>query len=141
MAFFLKVYFVNLMMFCFYSYKENMKKLSTILRDTPSSPLDKAIWWTEYVLRHHGADHLKPSSLDLYWFQFILLDVIVTIFIVIVIIVLLIMLVIRKTFTIFRRKVKTEWKEKYFSSIKLLIEKKIYVLFWKECLNRSLSNM
>lgn len=40
------------------------------------SALDKAIYWVEYVLRHKGAYHLRPGSLDLKWYQNWLLDVI-----------------------------------------------------------------
>lgn len=38
-------------------------------------PLDTAIYWIEYVLRHKGADQLQVASLDLYWFQYYLLDI------------------------------------------------------------------
>lgn len=40
------------------------------------SPKDTAVFWTEYVLRHKGADHLKTASTQLEWYQYLLLDVI-----------------------------------------------------------------
>lgn len=40
------------------------------------SPLDTAVYWTEYVIRHKGAPHLKTAAVDLSWYQYLLLDVI-----------------------------------------------------------------
>lgn len=57
-------------------YKENAEKKSKIFKDRPISTLDKAVYWIEYVLRHKGAYHLRPGSLDLAWYQNLLLDVI-----------------------------------------------------------------
>lgn len=48
---------------------------SRILKDRLRSPLDTAVYWTEYVLQHEGALHLSPVSRHLYWFQYYLLDV------------------------------------------------------------------
>lgn len=33
-------------------------------------------YWTEYVIRHKGAPHLKSQALNLTWYQYFLLDVI-----------------------------------------------------------------
>ncbi|KAF5289260.1 hypothetical protein FQA39_LY15190 [Lamprigera yunnana] len=59
-------------------YKENAKKRSMIMHDEPIKPLEKAIFWIEYVLRHKGATHLKSEALNLSWYQYHLLDVILT---------------------------------------------------------------
>ena len=56
-----------------------MKRFSAISKDVPEKPIDRAIWWTEYVLRHNGAHHLRSAVLDLYWYQYLLLDVIAAI--------------------------------------------------------------
>jgi len=53
-----------------------MRKYSALSKDTPDKPLDRAVWWTEYVLRHNGARHLRSSVMDLTWYQYLLLDVI-----------------------------------------------------------------
>nr|XP_025859312.1 UDP-glucuronosyltransferase 2B31-like [Vulpes vulpes] len=58
------------------SYKENAMKLSRIQHDQPLKPLDRAVFWIEYVMRHKGAKHLRPASHDLTWFQYHSLDVI-----------------------------------------------------------------
>lgn len=70
-----------------FRYKENMNRLSAIHRDRPMSPLDTAIYWTEYVIRHKGAYHLRSAAVNLSWYQYLLLDVLA--FVVIVTIVTL----------------------------------------------------
>ncbi|XP_065219641.1 UDP-glycosyltransferase UGT5-like [Planococcus citri] len=57
-------------------YKENAKVLSDRYRDRPMSPLDTAVYWTEYVIRHKGAPHLRTAAADMPWYQYLLLDVI-----------------------------------------------------------------
>ncbi|KAJ9584429.1 hypothetical protein L9F63_021222, partial [Diploptera punctata] len=49
-------------------------------RDEPETSLERLIWWTEYVLRHKGAKHLRSAALDLHWYQYLLLDVAATCF-------------------------------------------------------------
>ncbi|XP_012510960.1 PREDICTED: UDP-glucuronosyltransferase 2B4-like isoform X2 [Propithecus coquereli] len=57
-------------------YKENAMKLSRIQHDQPTKPLDRAVFWIEYVMRHKGAKHLRVAAHDLTWFQYHSLDVI-----------------------------------------------------------------
>ncbi|XP_006896876.1 PREDICTED: UDP-glucuronosyltransferase 2B15-like isoform X3 [Elephantulus edwardii] len=57
-------------------YKENAMKLSAIHHDQPVKPLDQAVFWIEFVMRHKGAKHLRPASLNLTWAQYHSLDVI-----------------------------------------------------------------
>ncbi|XP_034364932.1 UDP-glucuronosyltransferase 2B1-like [Arvicanthis niloticus] len=58
------------------SYKQNAMRLSRIHHDQPMKPLDRAIFWIEYVMRNKGAKHLRPALHDLSWFQYHSLDVI-----------------------------------------------------------------
>ncbi|KAK4873157.1 hypothetical protein RN001_015186 [Aquatica leii] len=58
------------------SYKQNIVKLNKLVRDQPQTPLDKAVFWTEYVIRHKGASHLKSPMANLPFYQYYLLDVI-----------------------------------------------------------------
>lgn len=37
--------------------------------------LERAVWWTEYVLRHKGAEHFKSKSVTMPHYQYLLLDV------------------------------------------------------------------
>ncbi|XP_023052298.1 UDP-glucuronosyltransferase 2B4 isoform X2 [Piliocolobus tephrosceles] len=57
-------------------YKENAMKLSSIHHDQPVKPLDRAVFWIEFVMRHKGAKHLRVAAYDLTWFQYHSLDVI-----------------------------------------------------------------
>ncbi|XP_069314168.1 UDP-glucuronosyltransferase 2B4-like isoform X3 [Eulemur rufifrons] len=57
-------------------YKNNAMKLSRIHHDQPMKPLDRAIFWIEFVMRHKGAKHLRVAAHDLTWFQYHSLDVI-----------------------------------------------------------------
>uniref|UniRef100_F7IMA6 UDP-glucuronosyltransferase n=1 Tax=Callithrix jacchus TaxID=9483 RepID=F7IMA6_CALJA len=57
-------------------YKENIMKLSKIQHDQPVKPLDRAVFWIEFVMRHKGAKHLRVAAHDLTWFQYHSLDVI-----------------------------------------------------------------
>ncbi|XP_062391023.1 UDP-glucuronosyltransferase 1-6-like [Sardina pilchardus] len=58
------------------SYKANMMKLSAVHKDRPIEPLDLAVFWTEFVMRHKGADHLRSTAHELSWVQYHSLDVI-----------------------------------------------------------------
>ncbi|XP_064141810.1 UDP-glucuronosyltransferase 2A2 isoform X7 [Loxodonta africana] len=58
------------------SYKENVMRLSKIHHDQPLKPLDRAVFWIEFVMRHKGAKHLRPAAHDLTWYQYHSLDVI-----------------------------------------------------------------
>uniref|UniRef100_A0A4W3GPN4 UDP-glucuronosyltransferase n=1 Tax=Callorhinchus milii TaxID=7868 RepID=A0A4W3GPN4_CALMI len=57
-------------------YKENAIRLSSIQHDQPMTPLDTAVFWIEFVMRHKGAKHLRPASHSLTWYQYHSLDVI-----------------------------------------------------------------
>ncbi|XP_055257806.1 UDP-glucuronosyltransferase 1-6-like isoform X8 [Moschus berezovskii] len=58
------------------SYKENIMRLSRLHKDRPIEPLDLAVFWVEFVMRHKGASHLRPAAHDLTWYQYHSLDVI-----------------------------------------------------------------
>ncbi|XP_066510340.1 UDP-glucuronosyltransferase 1-6-like isoform X2 [Hoplias malabaricus] len=91
------------------SYKEKMVKLSSIHKDRPTEPLDLAVFWTEFVMRHKGADHLRPAAHDLNWFQYHSLDVIGFLLLVIMIVVAALM---KCCVLCLRRYCKSEKKKK-----------------------------
>ncbi|XP_044755760.1 UDP-glucosyltransferase 2-like isoform X1 [Coccinella septempunctata] len=62
------------------SYKENVMHIEKLMNDSPVKGIDKAIWWIEYVIRHKGAKHLRSPSMDIPWYQYLLLDVMAVIF-------------------------------------------------------------
>ncbi|KAH8359715.1 hypothetical protein KR093_008468, partial [Drosophila rubida] len=51
------------------SYGNAAALISERYRDQPESSLDRAVWWTEYVIRHKGAPHMRSTSRDLNFFQ------------------------------------------------------------------------
>jgi glucuronosyltransferase len=60
------------------SFKDNAQRLSSIFRDRINSPLDTAMYWVEYVMRHKGAHHLRSAARKLNFLQYHSLDVIAT---------------------------------------------------------------
>ncbi|KAH8294653.1 hypothetical protein KR018_000882 [Drosophila ironensis] len=55
-------------------YAAAVQTKSRLFRDQKETPLERAIWWTEYVLRHEGATHLRCAARDLGFVQFHGLD-------------------------------------------------------------------
>ncbi|XP_075220175.1 UDP-glycosyltransferase UGT5-like isoform X2 [Lycorma delicatula] len=94
------------------SYKENMKRVSAISKDRPMPPVDTAIWWVEYVLRHNGAPHLRPASLSLKWYQLYMVDLFLFIAAVILLLLLIIRFIFKKIFSIFSILKHKEHKQK-----------------------------
>lgn len=58
------------------SYRQVVKKAADLYKDRPEHPLDKAVYWVEYVLRHNGAKHMQSQGVHLNWMQYHSLDVI-----------------------------------------------------------------
>ncbi|CAL8137638.1 unnamed protein product [Orchesella dallaii] len=49
-------------------YRNGMKKLTEIFKDRQVSPLQSAVWWTEYILRHENTNSfLRPPSVGQSW--------------------------------------------------------------------------
>ncbi|XP_044190386.1 UDP-glucuronosyltransferase 2B17-like isoform X2 [Thunnus albacares] len=58
------------------SYRMNMQRFSRLHRDQPMKPLDRALFWIEFVMRHKGAAHLRTESYKLPWYSYHSVDVI-----------------------------------------------------------------
>jgi hypothetical protein len=43
-------------------YRENVGKISERFRDQQEKPLDRAVWWCEYMIRHPNPDHLHSQN-------------------------------------------------------------------------------
>lgn len=63
------------------SYRTNIKRLSRIHKDKPESPMDTAVFWTEYVIRNRGAAHLQSAGFNLSWYTYFCLDIAATVLI------------------------------------------------------------
>lgn len=57
------------------TYHDNMLKLSQLHRESPITPLESAIFWIEYVIRHQGAPHLRTEAYGMSWYAYYSLDV------------------------------------------------------------------
>ncbi|XP_019634059.1 PREDICTED: LOW QUALITY PROTEIN: UDP-glucuronosyltransferase 1-1-like [Branchiostoma belcheri] len=58
------------------TYKSNAVRLAQLQQDQPQSPMDRAVWWIEHVIRHGGLPHLKSAARHLSLLQYHLLDVV-----------------------------------------------------------------
>uniref|UniRef100_A0A3B5KBV1 glucuronosyltransferase n=1 Tax=Takifugu rubripes TaxID=31033 RepID=A0A3B5KBV1_TAKRU len=70
-------------------YKDNIKTLSELHKDQPINPLELSVYWTEFVMRHKGAKHLRPAVHDLNWIQYYCLDVVAFLFTILLLVVVL----------------------------------------------------
>lgn len=57
-------------------YRKKAKEISKLFHDRPLKPMESAVYWIEYVIRHKGAEHLKVTGLGLSWYKYYLVDVI-----------------------------------------------------------------
>lgn len=57
------------------SYANKMTEISSIYRDNLVHPMDEAMFWIEYVIRHSGIKHLKSHAANMSWFLYLLLDI------------------------------------------------------------------
>ncbi|KAF5305374.1 hypothetical protein FQA39_LY09203 [Lamprigera yunnana] len=87
-------------------YKSRVKKLAELALDQPMTSLEKAVWWTEYVIRTKGARHLRSPLLDIPTYQYYLLDVIAVFATVIVAAISLFIVVIKCLLKVFSKKTK-----------------------------------
>ncbi|RDD36758.1 UDP-glucuronosyltransferase 2B33, partial [Trichoplax sp. H2] len=58
-------------------YKENAIRISKRMQSRPKPPSEALVQWIEYVT-HNDVSHLKPEGLDMPWYQYYLVDVIVS---------------------------------------------------------------
>ncbi|XP_069682309.1 UDP-glycosyltransferase UGT5-like isoform X2 [Periplaneta americana] len=84
------------------TFTENAKQVKKAFRDRPVSPLDTAIYWTEYVIRHGGAPHLRSAAVDLQWYQYLLLDVLAVLFLCVAAILATTYLILKKLISLWR---------------------------------------
>lgn len=56
-------------------YRSTIQKASAIFKDQPVHPLNRTVFWIEHVI-NFGGKHLRPFSMDMPLYQFLMLDVI-----------------------------------------------------------------
>uniref|UniRef100_A0A6P7GJ04 UDP-glucuronosyltransferase n=1 Tax=Diabrotica virgifera virgifera TaxID=50390 RepID=A0A6P7GJ04_DIAVI len=57
-------------------YQENVRRSSNLLKDRPVKPMDLVKYWVDYVIRHKDLSHMRLSGIDLVWYQYYSVDVI-----------------------------------------------------------------
>ncbi|XP_058824919.1 UDP-glucosyltransferase 2 [Topomyia yanbarensis] len=57
-------------------YRNDAKRRQMLLKDQRTTPLETAIYWTEYVLRHNGAYHLQTPARNLTFIAYYGYDVV-----------------------------------------------------------------
>lgn len=64
---------------CAFRYKKNSQELYQRYKDRPMSPKQLVAYWTEYVIRHKGARHMRSAAVDLTWYQYFSIDILIAV--------------------------------------------------------------
>ncbi|CAH1647236.1 unnamed protein product [Spodoptera littoralis] len=84
------------------SYRRNMERFRTLINDSPQTPLERAVWWTEYLLRHGDAKHLRSPSANISWRQYLELDLVLILLSVLLTVIAVIVIVLRLVYKALR---------------------------------------
>nr|XP_022906517.1 UDP-glucuronosyltransferase 2B15-like [Onthophagus taurus] len=58
-------------------YKNRIDRLSKLFQDQPQSPLDRAVFWMEYILRNNNSEHFNTAERFLPWYEKISTEVLI----------------------------------------------------------------
>lgn len=86
--------------------------MSKSFRDRPQTPLETAIYWVEYVIRHRGAPELRSAGADLSWYQYHLVDVGIILVGGIILIITLVYYILRTLYQVFLSSSNVKNKKK-----------------------------
>lgn len=92
-------------------YKENIKIISKYFKDQKELPLDRALWWIEWVLRNPSF-YVRNRGKNLHFFQIQSIDVISFLTLIILVLTYIIWLSVKKMFVFIFKRHKTENKKK-----------------------------
>uniref|UniRef100_UPI0037E93983 UDP-glucuronosyltransferase 2C1-like n=1 Tax=Semicossyphus pulcher TaxID=241346 RepID=UPI0037E93983 len=90
------------------SYRQNIQRMSRLHRDQPMAPMDQAVFWIEYVIRHKGAPHLRTEAYKMPWYSYYCLDVLLVLLTAATLLLLSTFAVLRFLCCRSRRKTKTK---------------------------------
>jgi len=68
-------------------YQEKVSAVARLFKDQLTSPTERAVYWTEYVIRHNGTKHLRSPEADLSWIEVLHLDILFCLLVVLYLIV------------------------------------------------------
>ncbi|XP_062549717.1 UDP-glycosyltransferase UGT5-like [Armigeres subalbatus] len=95
------------------AYARNAKLVSERFRDKPLTPKETVVFWTEYIIRHRGALHLRSAALDLSLFQYQLLDVYAVMFVILLVVAAGNVYIVKRSLQkIFKRKSSVDRRKK-----------------------------
>ncbi|GLV45787.1 UDP-glycosyltransferase family 35 member E2 [Carabus blaptoides fortunei] len=77
------------------SYTAQTTYVAKLLKDQPMSPLEKAIWWIEYVLRYGGTPYFKSEAVGMPWYIYFSLDIIIGLLLMCLITITIVLKIIR----------------------------------------------
>lgn len=86
------------------AYLTKAKETSAIFKDNLIHPMNEAVFWIEHVCKFRGAKHLKSQAVNMSWFTYLSLDVILVNFVILLAAVLVLYKIIRAFVS---RKTKT----------------------------------
>uniref|UniRef100_A0A6P4FVJ1 UDP-glucuronosyltransferase 2B17-like n=1 Tax=Drosophila rhopaloa TaxID=1041015 RepID=A0A6P4FVJ1_DRORH len=90
-------------------YTQKVASFSSLYRDRPMTARESVVYWTEYVIRHHGAAHLQSPLVHMNWIAANNIDIYALFTVILVIIILLLKVVVQ---FIYRRCISKTKKEK-----------------------------
>ena len=88
-------------------YKENIQKASEIMKDSPMDPIETATYWLEHVMKF-GGDHLRSHGIEMPWYQFFMLDIMLFFLVILHVAGYISFLIIRKIFRLVGAPKKTK---------------------------------
>ena len=69
------------------TYRDTIQRASRILRDSPQTPCQKAVYWIEHVIKF-GSKHLRSYALEMPLYQYWMLDILALLLVVLIVAVL-----------------------------------------------------
>ncbi|XP_020903637.1 2-hydroxyacylsphingosine 1-beta-galactosyltransferase [Exaiptasia diaphana] len=90
------------------SFRANATRVSKLLKDRKRTPVQEAADHLEYVLRHNGTKHLRPAVLDIPWYQYFLLDIMIFLVTIVAVVLIFFISVGRWVVGLCCKKVKTD---------------------------------
>nr|QBK47159.1 UDP-glycosyltransferase UGT33AG2 [Chilo suppressalis] len=88
------------------SYRRNIRRLKTLIQDQPQTPLERAVWWTEYVIRNGGARHLRSPTATITWAEYLELELVFYILLTIISVSIAILFICCKIYRLLTRNSK-----------------------------------
>lgn len=86
-------------------------EISNLLWDQLTDPLERAIWWIEYVIRHKGAKRLQSGLVHMPWYQYLLLDILLFFICCLILVFYFLKLVLKLYCFIFKTKINKNKKD------------------------------